>query len=99
MPWLPLNLMLSTRMNSLAKIKDYHGPLLLCHGDADEVVPYEQGEALFAAAPGPKRLITARGGKHNDPQPEEYRVALDEFINQLPRIRGKDVKTASLDVR
>ena len=89
MPWLPMNLVLATRMNSLAKIKDYHGSLLISHGDADEVVPYQQGQALYDAAPGPKKFITAAGGKHNDPQPEEYRVALDEFIAQLPPLIEK----------
>jgi uncharacterized protein len=99
LPWLPMGLFLSTRMNSLAKIKEYQGPLLVSHGDADEVAPYEQGQALFEAAPGPKRFVTSRGGKHNDPQPEEYRLALDEFIAQLPPITGRTVKTAALEIR
>lgn len=87
LPWLPMGLILSTRMNSLAKIENYHGSLLISHGDADEVVPYEQGKQLFEAAPGPKRFITHRGGKHNDPQPEEYRQALDQFLATLPPLR------------
>jgi uncharacterized protein len=97
-PFVPMSLVLSTRMNSLAKIKDYHGPLLMSHGDADEVVPYKQGQALYEAAPGPKRLVTVSGGKHNSPQPEEYRVALDQFLNQLPPIGASTVQTASIDV-
>jgi fermentation-respiration switch protein FrsA (DUF1100 family) len=88
-PWLPMGLLLSTRMNSLAKIKDYHGPLLLVHGDANEVVPFEQGQALYDAAPGEKQLITAKGGKHNDELPEEYRAALDAFITKLPAISSR----------
>src|SRR5205085_642118 len=80
-PLLPMNLILSTRMDSLSKIKDYHGPLLISHGEADEVVPYKHGQALYEAAPGPKKLITVAGGKHNVPQPEEYRLALDEFLD------------------
>ena len=83
-PWLPARTLMTMRLNSLAKIKDYHGPLLLSHGDADEMVPYEHGLALFSAAPGPKRMITVPGGKHNDEQPEEYRAAFDEFIASLP---------------
>jgi fermentation-respiration switch protein FrsA (DUF1100 family) len=83
-PWLPVGSLMTMRLDSIKKIKDYHGPLLLSHGDADEVVPYKQGVALLEAAPGPKRMITVPGGKHNDPQPEEYRVAFDEFIAGLP---------------
>src|SRR5262249_53535255 len=99
LPLLPMSLILTTRMNSLAKIKDYHGPLLISHGDADEVVPYAQGQALYDAAPGPKKLITVHGGKHNDPQPEEYRLALDVFLDQLPALGSGGVRPASVDVQ
>jgi fermentation-respiration switch protein FrsA (DUF1100 family) len=82
--WLPMNWLLATKMDSLSKIKNYHGPLLLVHGDADEVIPYQQGLELYEAAPGRKKMIANPGGKHNDPLPEEYRRALDEFIADLP---------------
>jgi fermentation-respiration switch protein FrsA (DUF1100 family) len=89
-----MTLLLSTRMNSLSKIKDYHGPLLLSHGDADEVVPLEQGQALFEAAAGPKRMVTCRGCKHNDPPPEEYHRALGEFLAQLAPPAGARLANA-----
>lgn len=98
-PWLPMGLVLTTRMDSLEKIKQYHGPLLLSHGDADEVVPHKHGAALYAAATGPKRFITVAGGKHNDPQPEEYRVALDQFLSELPPLGSPAIQTASVSVR
>jgi fermentation-respiration switch protein FrsA (DUF1100 family) len=53
-----------TRWDSLAKIPRLRAPLLVLHGDADEVVPYAQGCALFAAAPAPKTFFTIRGGRH-----------------------------------
>ncbi|MCI0361152.1 MAG: alpha/beta hydrolase, partial [Planctomycetaceae bacterium] len=89
MSWLPMSWLMTMQMSSLEKIKRYRGPLLLSHGDADEVVPYSQGLALFQAANEPKRLVTIRGGKHNDPQPEEYRVALDQFLADLPPLVGQ----------
>jgi len=98
MPWLPMSLVLSTRMNSLSKIKDYQGPLLMVHGDADEVVPFQQGQTLFEAASGPKKFITAYGAKHNDPLPEEYRLALDDFIASLPPTGTTTIRTAHLTI-
>lgn len=94
-PWLPMGLLLSTRMNSLEKIPDYHGPLLVVHGDANEVVPFSQGQALYDAAPGKKKFITSQGAKHNDPLPEEYRVALDEFIADLPEISTRTTNVSA----
>jgi fermentation-respiration switch protein FrsA (DUF1100 family) len=97
-PWLPMNLLLSTRMDALSKIHDYRGSVLIVHGDADEVVPYDHGKALYQAAHEPKKFITAKGAKHNDPLPEEYRLALDEFIANLPPLGSSAPKIANLHI-
>ena len=39
-------------------------PMLLVHGDADELVPYELGVGAFNRARGPKGLLTIAGGAH-----------------------------------
>ena len=39
-------------------------PLLLIHGDADEVVPVSHAHALFDAAGDPKQLAVIEGGAH-----------------------------------
>jgi uncharacterized protein len=82
--WIPARLLMQNRFDSLSKIGQYDGPLLQSHGDADEVIPYAQGRKLFEGAAGPKRFVTIPGGRHNSPQSEEYRAALDEFIGALP---------------
>jgi fermentation-respiration switch protein FrsA (DUF1100 family) len=51
---------------SLRRIRDLECPLLVMHGDRDEIVPVEQGKALYDAAPGPKRLHLFPGAGHND---------------------------------
>jgi uncharacterized protein len=94
--WMPMKLLMRMRLNSLEKIKRYDGPLLVSHGEADEVIPYAQGLALYEAAPGPKRMITVKGGKHNDPQPEEYREALDQFIANLPPLHKQPSQTPAI---
>jgi len=53
-----------TRWDSLAKIGKLQAPLLILHGDADEVIHYAEGQALFAAARGRKTFFTIRGGRH-----------------------------------
>jgi hypothetical protein len=81
--WLPVKRFMRTRLDSLSKIKDYHGPLLQSHGDADTIVPYTLGRQLFEAANEPKRFITISGRDHNDPQTEEYYQALDKFLDEV----------------
>jgi len=51
---------------SLDRIPGLECPLLLMHGDSDEIVPLEQGRRLFGAAPEPKRLHVFHGLGHND---------------------------------
>jgi fermentation-respiration switch protein FrsA (DUF1100 family) len=51
---------------SLSRIREIECPLLVMHGEQDEIVPVEQGRALFEAAPEPKRLHLFPGAGHND---------------------------------
>jgi fermentation-respiration switch protein FrsA (DUF1100 family) len=71
------------RFNSLAKIKQYHGPVLQSHGDRDQTVPIELARKLFAAANEPKRFVLVPGGGHLSSNTEEYYRALAEFIGSL----------------
>jgi fermentation-respiration switch protein FrsA (DUF1100 family) len=85
-PLVPTRLLMQNRLDSLAKITRYQGPLLQVHGDKDRTVPFAQGKRLFAAANEPKRFVLSRGADHNDPLPEEYHRALDQFLASLPAV-------------
>ena len=52
--------------NSKQKIAGIRAPLLIIHGDRDEIIPFEQGRALFEAARGAKTFWTVEGAGHND---------------------------------
>ena len=51
---------------SLKLIGKLRAPMLVLHGERDELVPAAHGEALHAAAPEPKRLRILPGVGHND---------------------------------
>jgi pimeloyl-ACP methyl ester carboxylesterase len=60
-------------------------PLLLIHGTDDQVIPYQHGELLFAAAKDPKTFVTVPGGQHTDALTRDdpiYRKLLVTFFNQ-----------------
>ncbi len=48
------------------KIDRVRAPLLFFHGDRDDIVPFELGRRLFAAAPEPKAFETLASAGHND---------------------------------
>ena len=81
--WLPVRLLMRTRLDSLAKIAAYHGPLFQSHGDVDTIIPFAIGRRLFEAANEPKQFMTISGRDHNDPRPPGYYDALAEFFAGL----------------
>jgi fermentation-respiration switch protein FrsA (DUF1100 family) len=62
----PLAAFAGKRFDTLGRLGALGVPLLVAHGDRDEVVPYALGEALFAAATVPKRFVRVAGAGHND---------------------------------
>jgi fermentation-respiration switch protein FrsA (DUF1100 family) len=73
---------LSVRYDALARMPDVRAPVLMLHSPHDEIVPFAMAEQLYAAAPGPKRLVRLDGG-HNDNflvAAEVYQAALREFL-------------------
>lgn len=84
-PWLPLHLICQIRYDSLSKIGSVKAPLLSLHSREDEIVPFSQAERLFAAAPGPKKLVELRGDHNGGFATSEavYRAALREFFRSL----------------
>jgi fermentation-respiration switch protein FrsA (DUF1100 family) len=85
-PWLPVRLM-RTRLDAVAAIKNYHGPLLQFHGDADTIIPIELGRRLFDAANQPKRFVTISGADHNDPRSPQFAEELNCFLGELPPVK------------
>jgi fermentation-respiration switch protein FrsA (DUF1100 family) len=51
---------------SLELIPELRAPLLVLHGEGDTIVPLPHGEALFDAAPEPKRIHVFPDVGHND---------------------------------
>jgi uncharacterized protein len=74
-----------TRWDSLAKIGGLKAPLLVIHGESDEVVPFAHGRALFEAAPEPKTFVALRGSRHYELEAawSEYWSAWRRFLALL----------------
>lgn len=65
-PLLPVGSLLQTRYDTLSKIEQITAPLLVVHGENDEIVPFRQGQRLFEAAREPKEFYGIKGARHND---------------------------------
>jgi fermentation-respiration switch protein FrsA (DUF1100 family) len=72
---------------SLQRIEGLRTPLLVLHGDRDETVPLGLGQALFDAAPEPKRMHVFPGRAHDvSIASGEYGRTVADFIQSS--IRG-----------
>jgi fermentation-respiration switch protein FrsA (DUF1100 family) len=61
-PWLPVRLLASERFATAERIDSIAMPKLLLHASDDQVIPFQFGQRLFAAAPPPKEFVTLTGG-------------------------------------
>jgi len=62
----PLAALVGDRFDSQARLARVSAPVLIAHGDQDEIVPLELGERLFAAASEPRRFLRIAGAGHDD---------------------------------
>jgi uncharacterized protein len=72
--------------DSTRLIHQVRAPILILHGDRDEIIPFDMGQALYEAAPSPKRFQKLAGAGHNDilhSAGAEYTDALRSFYRSL----------------
>ena len=75
------------RFDNLARAGAIAAPTLVLHGSDDEVVPYANGQALFAALTAPKRFVAIEHGRHNNLEfvaPDTFWNAIAEFVAAPP---------------
>jgi len=84
-PFLPARWLVRTRFDNQARIKGYYGPMLIVHGTADEVVPFEQGRILFNSCPSSaKQFLPIAGGDHNSLPLAAVFQGVHQFLAGLP---------------
>jgi fermentation-respiration switch protein FrsA (DUF1100 family) len=83
-PLVPVNLLLHDRYDSIDKIKDVHMPLLLLHGELDQVVPVRFGKKLFEAANEPKQAVYIPDAGHNNVYNLKTQQIVLNFLAKLP---------------
>ncbi|MGD8815702.1 MAG: alpha/beta hydrolase [Acidobacteriota bacterium] len=63
---LPVDLLVRARLPVTRWVAQRHTPLLVIHGDRDEVIPIIYGREVYEAAAEPKRFVELAGVGHND---------------------------------
>lgn len=82
----PLPLLMRTRYETKRHIRRVSAPVLVIHGDSDEIVPAQLGRRVFDAANEPKQWLLVPGAGHNladRAAPELYYAAVREFLDRF----------------
>src|ERR1700704_6625340 len=64
--FVPVRLLMKDQFRSDLRIGKVAAPVLVLHGDQDQVVPFALGERLYWLINSPKRLVAFPGAGHND---------------------------------
>jgi fermentation-respiration switch protein FrsA (DUF1100 family) len=88
-PAFPFRYLVWDRFPSVDRIPHVTCPVLQFHGTADTIVPYSEGQRLFAAAPKrspagmESRFVTIPDGEHNFISMQDMGDAVDAFFHEL----------------
>jgi fermentation-respiration switch protein FrsA (DUF1100 family) len=83
-PFLPISVIMQDQFRSRDWIGDVHMPVLIAHGDADSVIPFAQGEQLFALANEPKTFVRMPGSDHTTLPRDGLYEHIWTFLDQHP---------------
>jgi uncharacterized protein len=64
--YVPVRLLMKDQFHSDQRIAKVTAPLLILHGERDQIVPYTMGEQLFELANQPKHIVKFLDGGHED---------------------------------
>ena len=71
------------------KIRKWDKPTLIIHAEYDHIIPFSEGQALYAACPSKdKTLLKIPGANHND----LFAVGLTEYMRELRILIGRAAK-------
>ena len=82
-PYLPVRLLLKDKYESDRKIKNVNIPILIMHGEVDNIVPFHMGEKMYKLANEPKYSYFSKYDDHMMEYNEKLLKELNDFIISL----------------
>jgi fermentation-respiration switch protein FrsA (DUF1100 family) len=88
-PYIPGRWFMTDRYETRRHIQAVTAPMLIIHGEADDIIPVEMGREVYALATAPKTLKTFPGAGHAD----HYLFgSYDTIYAWLDELRGRDLR-------
>lgn len=94
-PFIPVNLLMRNRFDSVARLAGYPGPVVQLHGTTDSLIPIEHGRALFDQLRTEDKVwIEVPGMEHNDRMSDQL---LRRVANEVQRLTNVEELTYEID--
>ena len=82
-PYIPVSLLLKDKYDNQKKIKNINIPVLVMHGEVDQIVPFWMGKKIYEIANQPKYSHFTKLDDHMMEYDEKLLFALKAFIKSL----------------
>ena len=82
-PYIPINLLLKDKFENFKKVKNINIPILIMHGEVDQIVPFSMGKKIYEIANNPKYSYFTKYDDHMMKYDENLVLALKSFFNSL----------------
>jgi uncharacterized protein len=82
-PYIPVGFLLKDKYENDKKIKNINIPVLVMHGEVDQIVPFKMGKKIFDIANQPKYSYFTKYDNHMMEYDKNLLITLKEFISSL----------------
>ena len=82
-PYIPVKLLLRDKYENLKKIKNIKSPILVMHGEVDQLVPFSMGEKIYKEANNPKYSYFTKDDDHMMEYDQNLIDNLNSFLKSL----------------
>ncbi len=83
-PFLPVRQLARNHYPNIDRLPTINAPVLIVHGQGDDLIPFSHAEQLFAVAPEPKWLLPLEGGHDRGfaTASEQHPDAIKQFLDK-----------------
>ena len=82
-PYIPVSLLIKDKYDNQKKIKNINTPVLVMHGEVDQIVPFWMGKKIYEIANQPKHSYFTKYDDHMMEYDEKLVLELNKFIKSL----------------
>jgi len=82
-PYIPVSLLLKDKFENYKKVNNINSPILVMHGEKDQIVPFTMGKKIYEIANEPKYSYFTKYDNHMMEYDDKLVLALKSFFESL----------------